>query len=98
MESARRIQRAVAAPSAKGWNRLPHGRPRLVTFAPDQSGSARSEDPLVTAGHEEVAAQLCDWRILDAESVNAVHAQQHPLRRVASCVEIADDVGDASDG
>src|SRR5215217_4093446 len=38
-----------------------------------------SKEPLVTAGHQKVAAKLRQGHILYAKAVDAVHAQEHAL-------------------
>src|SRR4051794_39839385 len=73
MKAAGRVQRALGSPIAECRNRFAHSVPRA---APDQPRAARPEDPLVRAADEEVAAQVGDSDVLDAEAVHPVDAQQ----------------------
>ena len=65
--------------------------------APDQAGAARAEDPLVAAGDEEVAAEIGDGLLLDAEAVHAVDAQEHAIGLGALLVHVGERVGHAAD-
>ena len=46
---------------------------------PDEPGAARAEQPLVAAGGEHVHAEVGRRRVLDAEAVHAVDAQEDAL-------------------
>src|SRR5437899_9731358 len=65
-----------------------------VPACPDEAGPARAEQPLVTAGDENVAAELCGRRRLDAEAVDTVHAQENSLRLPPSRVDRTQGVRD----
>src|SRR5215207_1952425 len=47
--------------------------------ASHDAGAAGSEEPLVTARHQKVAAKICHHYVFNAEAVNAVHAEDHAI-------------------
>ena len=49
-------------------------------MAPDQSCASRAEQPFVAASNEEVAAQVLHADIIDPEPVDAIDAEQRPVR------------------
>lgn len=68
-----RIERAAAFDEAgDGWGQ----RREAATAGGDDTRAARPEQPFVTARHEEIAAEIVDREILDAETVHAIETEK----------------------
>src|SRR6185369_5420507 len=78
-----------------GRNRRPGDRPG-VAAAPEDPGAARPEQPFVRACREEIAPEIDEGGLLDAEAVDAVDRQEYPAARVAAPVDAGHHVGDRS--
>ena len=65
-----------------------------VRRGPDEPGAARAEQPLVAAGRQHVDAEVGRRRVLGAEAVHAVDAQEDALALAPPAVRVGHGGGD----
>ena len=83
-------------PIERGDGRGRHG-PRRRSRAQDARPPG-TEDPLVGAGGEHVAAERRDRLVFHAEAVHAVHAEDRPVLLGAAAIRRGHRLGEAGDG
>ena len=94
-----RLTAEVGLPAFEGLEARdgrPEARPS-IGLSQHQTGTARSQDPFMGAGDEEIRAQRGRVDVLDAKTVHAVDDQDGPLRRRPTGVDGANRRGHLGD-
>src|SRR6185503_6902580 len=104
MKAARRVHHSEGAgrglvllprPVSRPRERWDGGRDLIprVAVGPDETRSARAEQPLVAPGNEHITTEIGHGRILAAEAMNSVDHEPDAVARAALAIEFGNDVG-----
>ena len=69
-----------------------------LTAGPDNAGTARTEDPLVGAGHEKVTSKFCHGDVFYAKTVHTVNREPDPVGLATAAVQLPDGIRHPADG